>query len=457
MSFAVWMAVSGILLLLMALSGTLLSRVPVSTSMLYLSAGVAAGPLGLAMAAPVLTTHAELLEHLTEIIVLLSLFTSGMKMSLGLRDRRWFPPLRLALGSMLATVLMITVAGVALLGLPLGAAILLGGILAPTDPVLATEVQVDNPTDRDQLRFSLTGEGGLNDGTAFPVVMLGLGLLGVHELGALGWRWLLVDVLWATGGGIAIGAVLGAGLGRLVLHLRHRHQEAIGYENFFALGLIGLTYGLAVLLHAYGFLAVFAAGLALRHVAQTSTHNPSEPLGGLNTARLAAVAEQQIKDVLDSPRPDRAKQMATDPQFASAYMAHAVLSFNEQLDRIGELVGVVLLGLLLWAVTWPVEALWFVPLMLLVVRPLSVAAGLAGSRTSPVQRRLIGWFGIRGVGSLYYLCFAIGHGLPSQHVDALVGLTLSVVVTSIIVHGVSVTPLMARYRHLRRARKAPPT
>ena len=457
MSFAVWMAVSGILLLLMALSGTLLSRVPVSTSMLYLSAGVAVGPLGLAMAAPVLTTHAALLEHLTEIIVLLSLFTSGMKMSLGLRDRRWFPPLRLALGSMLATVLMITVAGVTLLGLPLGAAILLGGILAPTDPVLATEVQVDNPTDRDQLRFSLTGEGGLNDGTAFPVVMLGLGLLGVHELGALGWRWLLVDVLWATGGGIAIGAVLGAGLGRLVLHLRHRHQEAIGYENFFALGLIGLTYGLAVLLHAYGFLAVFAAGLALRHVAQTSTHNPSEPLGGLNTARLAAVAEQQIKDVLDSPRPDRAKQMATDPQFASAYMAHAVLSFNEQLDRIGELVGVVLLGLLLWAVTWPVEALWFVPLMLLVVRPLSVAAGLAGSRTSPVQRRLIGWFGIRGVGSLYYLCFAIGHGLPSQHVDALVGLTLSVVVTSIIVHGVSVTPLMARYRHLRRARKAPPT
>ena len=457
MSFAVWMAVSGILLLLMALSGTLLSRVPVSTSMLYLSAGVAAGPLGLAMAAPVLTTHAALLEHLTEIIVLLSLFTSGMKMSLGLRDRRWFPPLRLALGSMLATVLMITVAGVTLLGLPLGAAILLGGILAPTDPVLATEVQVDNPSDRDQLRFSLTGEGGLNDGTAFPVVMLGLGLLGVHELGALGWRWLLVDVLWATGGGIAIGAVLGAGLGRLVLHLRHRHQEAIGYENFFALGLIGLTYGLAVLLHAYGFLAVFAAGLALRHVAQTSTHNPSEPLGGMNTARLAAVAEQQIKDVLDSPRPDRAKQMATDPQFASAYMAHAVLSFNEQLDRIGELVGVVLLGLLLWAVTWPVEALWFVPLMLLVVRPLSVAAGLAGSRTSPVQRRLIGWFGIRGVGSLYYLCFAIGHGLPSQHVDALVGLTLSVVVTSIIVHGVSVTPLMARYRHLRRARKAPPT
>ncbi len=456
MNFALWLAVGGTLLLFMALSGTLLSRMPVSTSMLYLLAGLVAGPLGLAMAAPVLSSHATLLEQLTEIIVLLSLFTSGMKMSLGLHDQRWFPPLRLALGSMLATVLMITAAGVTLLGLPLGAAVLLGGILAPTDPVLATEVQVDNPADRDQLRFALTGEGGLNDGTALPVVMLGLGLLGVHELGALGWRWLVVDVLWATGAGIAIGAALGTGLGRLVLHLRHRHQEAVGYENFFALGLIGLAYGLAVLLHAYGFLAVFAAGLALRHAAQAGTEAALTSLGEVSTPRQAAVAEQQVEDALRSPRPERAEQMATDPQHAPAYMARAVLNFNEQLDRIGEMVGVVVLGLLLWAVTWPAAALWFVPLMLLVVRPLSVAVGLAGSHTSTLQRRLIAWFGIRGVGSLYYLCFAISHGLPGQHVETLVGLTLGVVVTSIIVHGVSVTPLMARYRHVRRSRTAPP-
>ena len=423
MSFALWLALGGMLLLCMALSGTLLARLPVSTSMLYLLAGLAAGPLGLAMAAPVLSLHATWLEHLTEVIVLLSLFTSGMKMSLGLHDRRWFPPLRLALGSMLATVAMITAAGVALLGLPLGAAVLLGGILAPTDPVLATEVQVDNPTDRDQLRFALTGEGGLNDGTAFPVVMLGLGLLGVHDLGSFGWRWLVVDVLWATLAGIAIGAALGTGLGRLVLFLRQRHQEAVGYENFVALGLIGLAYGVAVLAHAYGFLAVFAAGLALRHAAHRGT--------------VAAPA-------------------VVDPQLAPAAMARAVLGFNEQIDRIGEMAGVVVLGLLLWAVVWPVAALWFVPLMLLVVRPLSVAAGLAGSPMSPVQRRLIAWFGIRGIGSLYYLCFAISHGLPAQHVQALVGLTLAVVVTSIVVHGVSVTPLMARYRHLRATRRAPP-
>jgi len=131
-------------------------------------------------------------------------------------------------------------------------------------------------------------------------------------------------------------------------------------------------------------------------------------------------------------------------------MAHAVLNFNEQLDRMGEMLGVVVVGLLLWAVPWAHATLWFVPLMLLGVRPLSVAVGLAGSRVPPVQRRLIAWFGIRGIGSLYYLAYAINHGLPAQHMDTLVALTMAVVVSSIVVHGISVTPLMARYRRRRR-------
>jgi len=449
MTFALWLTVGGTLLLLMALSGSMLSRLPVSTSMLYLLAGLAVGPLGLALAAPDLFDQARLLEHLTEVIVLLSLFTSGMKMSVGLHDRRWFPPLRLALLSMLATVALIAAAGVALLGLSLGAAVLLGGILAPTDPVLATEVQLDNPTDRDQLRFALTGEGGLNDGTAFPLVMLGLGLLGVHEIGAAGWRWLAVDVLWATGAGIAIGAALGTWLGRLVLYLRHRHHEAVGYENFLALGLIGLAYGFAVLVQAYGFLAVFAAGLALRHTAQLASEAAASSLGIAPTARATAAAVAVVEHAHHSVEPDVATQIATDPQHGSAYMAYAVMSFNEQLDCIGEMVGVVIVGMLLAAVPWVPSAWWFVPLVLLLVRPLSVAAGLAGSHTSPVQRRLIGWFGIRGIGSLYYLTYALNHGLPVRHADTLVGLTVAVVVSSIVVHGISVTPLMARYRRRR--------
>ncbi len=451
MTFAIWLALGGALLVLMALGGSLLSRMPISTSMIYLMAGVAVGPWGLALAAPDPFADGRLLEHLTEVIVLVSLFTAGLKLSVGLRDKRWFTPLRLALLSMLATVALITVIGYFLLGLPLGAAILLGGILAPTDPVLATEVQVDDPADRDQLRFALTGEGGLNDGTAFPIVMLGLGLLGAHELGEFGWRWLAVDVVWACGAGVAVGAGLGTGLGRLVLYLRRNHQEAMGYENFLALGLIGLAYGCAVLVTAYGFLAVFAAGLALRHTAQVeggaATHSRATASHASATTAVASVVQRAH----DSPEPDVADALAVDTQHAPAYMAHAVLSFNDQIDRIGEMAGVVVLGMLLWAVPWMPAAWWFVPLMLLLVRPLSVAIGLFRSRrTSVSQKRLIGWFGIRGIGSLYYLSYALNHGLPDEHATTLVALTVAVVVSSIIVHGVSVTPLMTRYRRRKR-------
>ncbi len=450
MTFALWLTLGGALLVVMALGGSMLSRMPVSTSMLYLLAGLALGPLGLALAAPNPVDDGKLLEHLTEIIVLLSLFTAGLKMSVGFGDKRWFSPLRLALVSMLATVALIAAAGYWLLGLPLGVAVLLGGILAPTDPVLATEVQVSDPADRDQVRFALTGEGGLNDGTAFPVVMLGLGLLGAHEMGELGWRWVAVDVLWACGAGLAIGAAWGTGLGRLVLYLRRHHQEAVGYENFLALGLIGLAYGCAVLATAYGFLAVFAAGLALRHTAQAGTAAAASSLGVAPVADLAA-SNALVEQAHHNPQTGVATQIATDPQHAPAYLAHAVLSFNDQLDRIGEMVGVVMLGMLLWAVPWVPAAWWFVPLVLLLVRPLSVALGLAGSRRiSTGQRRLIGWFGIRGIGSLYYLAYALNHGLPDEHTQTLVGLTVAVVVSSIVVHGISVTPLMARYRRRRR-------
>ena len=449
MNFAVWLAVGGALLVIMALGGSMLSRMPLSTSMVYLAAGLALGPLGLALSAPDPFKDAAFVEHLCEVIVLVSLFTSGLKMSVGWREKRWFAPLRLALVSMLATVALIAAAGVLLLGLPLGAAVLLGGILAPTDPVLATEVQLEDPSDRDQLRFALTGEGGLNDGTAFPVVMLGLGLLGLHDIGSLGWRWLAVDVFWATAAGIGIGAVLGTGLGRLVLRLRSRYQEAVGYENFLALGLIGLAYGLAVLVHGYGFLAVFAAGLALRHTAQVATENAVSARGEAATARAVQATEQRVAQALHDPQTGSAQELATDPQHAPAHMAHAVMSFNEQVDRIGEMAGVVVVGLLLWAVPFTPAAWWFVPLVLLLVRPLSVAVGLAGSRTSVLQRRLIGWFGIRGIGSLYYLSYAMTHGMAPEHAQLLVGLTLAVIVSSIVVHGISVTPLMALYRRSR--------
>lgn len=427
--FNAWFLVSGILLTLMALAGTLLQRLPLSASLLYLLAGVAVGPLGIGLLVFNPIDKAATLEHLTEVVVSLSLFAAGLKLRLPLGDRRWWLPVRLAVVSMTLTVGLIALVGVVGLGLSLGAAVLLGGILAPTDPVLASDVQVDTPDDRDRLRFSLTGEASLNDGTAFPFVMLGLGLLGLHDLGAGGWRWWAVDVLWAVAGGLGIGALLGAATGALVLFLRKRHREAVGTDDFLALGLVALSYGLAHEAQAYAFLAAFAAGLALRIVERRHSGTDTVP-----------------EDVVKAAEGAAGDEAAVDEQKAPAYMASAVLGFSEQLERIGTVALVVATGAILSAAEIAASVWWFVPVVLLVVRPLAVAVGLLGARASRVQRGLVAWFGVRGIGSLYYLAYAITHGLDETTAWQLLALTLATIATSVVLHGTSVTPLMAWYR-----------
>ncbi|HSK09608.1 MAG TPA: cation:proton antiporter, partial [Vicinamibacterales bacterium] len=250
----------------MALASSVLKRLPLSASMLYLAAGFLLGPAGAGLFDLDVVDGATLVEHVTEIAVIVSLFTAGLKLRLPFSDGRWRPPVLLAVVAMTLTVGAVAAVGVMGLALPLGAAVLLGAVLAPTDPVLASDVQVEHAHDAERLRFSLTGEAGLNDGTAFPFVMLGLGLLGLHEIGTGGWRWVFVDLLWAVPAGLAVGALAGTAIGRLVVYLRRAHGGAAGLDDFLALGLIALSYGVALLIHSYGFLAVFAAGLALRRI-----------------------------------------------------------------------------------------------------------------------------------------------------------------------------------------------
>lgn len=433
-AFALWCAIVGVLLITMALSGTLLSRLPLSTSMLFLAVGIGLGPGGLGLLAADPFEHSKLFERLAEIAVLISLFVTGMKLSVPLRDARWLVPVRLAIVSMTLTVAFIAMCGVLGLGLPLGAAVLLGAILAPTDPVLASDVQVANAADRDRLRFGLSGEAGLNDGTAFPFVMLGLGLLGLHELGPGGWRWIVVDVVWAIAGGVLVGGALGYAVGSLVLYLRVHHREAIGLDELLALGLIALAYGAALTIHAYGFLAVIAAGLALRRIQE----QPGDPIE-LHKALGAVTREQQRDDITPED------VVAADPVHATAFMVRAALGFNEQLERIGEIAVVLMIGAMLSYVSVPSSVMWFAPLLFGVIRPACVWLGLLGSGPTRIQRGLIAWFGIRGIGSIYYLMHAVNHGLPRALAEQLVGITIAVVTISIVIHGVSVTPMMEWY------------
>jgi len=424
----IWFVVAGVLFISMALGGSAISRLPLTTAMLYLGVGVLLGPYASGLLSLDVFANAWGLERVTEIAVIVSLFTAGLKLRVPVLDRRWLLALRLAIVSMVVTVALVATTLVVVLGWPWGVGIIVGAILAPTDPVLASDVQVEHPFDQNRLRFALTGEASLNDGTAFPFLMLGLGLLGLHDLGSGLWRWIALDVLWATGAGIVVGGALGTAVGRLVLYLRRTHREALGLDDFLALGLIALAYGAAVACHAYGFLAVFAAGLALRRVERLGSAHARQPEAP--PKKLNGVSEEEV---------------AANPDKAPAFMAQAVLAFNEQLERIGEVVIVVLVGSLLSPELLEWRTLWLLPVLFFVVRPLSVLVGVIGARLTGRELAMMGWFGVRGVGSAYYLAYALVHGLPAAFRDDVIGVTLAVIGASVIVHGITVTPFMSRW------------
>jgi len=365
-----------------------------------------------------------LLEVLTEVAVLISLFAAGVKMPVPVTFARWRAPILLALLAMAATVALVTLLGHYLLGLPVGAAVLLGAIIAPTDPVLATDVQIRHPGDRDRLRFTLTCEAGMNDGSAFPFVMLGLGLLGLHELGAFGQRWILVDVLWATAAGSAIGVAAGSGLARLVVRLRRNHPDTGMLDDFLGLGLIGAVYGLSLLCHAWGFLAVFFAAVALRQTEHGLVSGSSE---------LRAQVQADVPGAHEDGPPPQP-------------MSEASLVFKEHHERLAELILVLLIGGTLFLDSWSWRAVGFALFVFTIARPLSVMVALIGTRTPWRIRGMTSWFGVRGIGSLYYLMYAIRHGLPEELAVELIHLTLVVVTLSIVVHGISAKPMMHGFR-----------
>jgi NhaP-type Na+/H+ or K+/H+ antiporter len=410
-----WFVGVGFLLIATHLGSATIARLPLSLAIVYLGIGFAIGPHGMAWVNldPMQASHA--LEAVCEVAVLVSLFVTGSNVGSTLRKRHWSMPIRLASVAMLVTIALLAALAYFALGMALGVAVLLAAILAPTDPVLAGDVQVVHQEDHDRLRFGLTGEGGLNDGAAFPFVMLGLGLLGLHDLGAFGWRWWVVDLAWAVVGGLLIGALFGMALGRWLLTRDAKHARDSGSDAFLGLGLVAIAYGVAVAAHAYGFLAVFAASVALQWTV---------------SARAGAVT------------PTASDQTPTAP----------LQRFNEHLADLFEFGIVIVIGVLLATVAIPLEAIVIVAVLFLVVRPASVVLALRGQDLIPAQTVLASWFGIRGVGSLYYVMYAINKGLTGVEAERLLGITVAVIVASIVLHGISVTPLMNVYERRKRRR-----
>jgi NhaP-type Na+/H+ or K+/H+ antiporter len=250
---AVWFLIVGALMVLMALGRKLVERLPMTGAMVYLIVGFLLGPACAGLLTIDVERDVRLLRTLTEAGLVVSLFAIGMYLRVELSRPLWRLTLRLAGPAMLITIAVMFAAARWGLGLAAGPALLLASALAPTDPVLANELRVEEAGDDEPLRFALSSEGGLNDGAASPMVYIALALCGVSSLGSQNpWTFALA-IAWGLASALLFGWALGTGVVVLVTKLRTKYDHALGLEGFLALGLVALsTASLAAVTNAGG-------------------------------------------------------------------------------------------------------------------------------------------------------------------------------------------------------------
>jgi len=428
MSFPIWIALAGALLLVMAFSATYFRHLPITSSAIYLGVGLLLGPVGFGAIAVDFSTKSTVIEHLTEIAVIISLFVGGLNLRLPLKAPEWRAVYRLAGPLMVATIGGVAVLAHYLLGFPWAAAFLLGAILAPTDPVLAGMVTVNDSSDHDRMRYGLSGEAGFNDGAAFPFVIFSLLWLEHGHVGGWVAGWAMWRLVWAVPAGLLCGYLLGKGLSHVAIHLRTRNPGIGSPGDFLALALIAISYTAAEAIGSWGFLSVFAAGLGFRH--------GEIALSGRRGADDANVPAEAVAAAGGNDEDPHHPAKPVGKLFAE------IITFGGTAERLLEMLLVVLLGICL-GTYWDSRALTVALILFVVIRPLFSQWVLAGTPTSRSQRWLIGWFGIRGLGSVYYLAYALNHSKVALPGD-LAGVALSVVALSVAVHGVS-SPLLYFY------------
>ena len=334
------------------------------------------------------------IEHVAEAAVVVTLYATGLQIDRKLRLVEWRSVVVLLCVVMPVTIGAVTLLGVGLLGLSLGAALVLGAALAPTDPVLAGDVGVGPPgEDEPEARFSLTAEAALNDGLAFPFLLAGLFIVGEGGTGWIG-SWVLIDVVYKVLVGVAVGVILGRAAARLALPLRSEGQIGTDLDGWLAVAVALAVYGVAQVLSAYGFLAVICAGLAFRRYERD--HEKHEEL-------------------------------------------HAGAQRIVQLLELGTIVLVMSMVTLTGLGTPGWEGWLLGALLVFVIRPVSALAVLRPrSLATPEERGFVAFFGVRGLGSIYYVGAALGAGvLSAGEARTILWTVLAAVIVSVVVHGVT--------------------
>lgn len=387
----------GLLILLVAWFPTFTRRWPISLPMVCVLIGFAFFDLIDAVNLHP-RDYPQTLELLTELTVIISLAGAGLSIDQRLGWREWASTTRLLGITMPLTIAAVAVLAGVYLGLPWATAVLIGAVIAPTDPVLAADVRVGPPGagPGDEVRFSLTSEAGLNDGLAFPFTYLALGIAAHGTLvGDWTWHWLAVDVVWRITAGAGVGWLIGKLFGIIVFRVGRMAIARAG-QGFASLGGTFVAYAAAEAIQGYGFIAVFVGALMLR---EYENH-------------------YDYQDRLHS--------------------------FTEQVERLMMMVLLVLFGgslagPVLDYLTW--ELVLGALAVLFIIRPLTGMIGLVGVPLPRRERAVISLFGIRGIGSFYYLAYATNEGSFTQMDTAWMFVSL-IVFISIVCHGVLSTPLM---------------
>lgn len=386
------LVIVGLGMLAMAWMPALTEKLRVSYSVIYVAAGIIIYWLIDDLPAPDPVASQDITVHLTELVVIISLMGTGLKIDQKFGFKAWRVPLRLISLTMLLSIAGMMALCVFVLGFDPAVALLTGAVLAPTDPVMATDVQVEAPNEGepDNVKFSLTAEAGLNDGVAFPFVWLAITWVCINSgLGGSFTAWVLDDVFYKLAVGVASGYLLGILVAYLIFGLPKQKQALVTRDGFVSIAATIMVYGATELIHGYGFIAVFIAGLAIRNYERTHKFHK----------RLH--------------------------------------EFSEQIERILVaimliLFGGCLVGGILDHLTWQMAIIGLV--FLFVVRPVVAFVSLARTGLHKKEKLLISFFGIRGVGSAYYLAFAYSVA-PFELERETWSLVAFIVLVSIVIHG----------------------
>ncbi|WP_162304863.1 cation:proton antiporter [Sphingobacterium olei] len=396
------MLLVGLASLGMAFMPAITKKTGVSYSLIYVAAGVLIyWTWPTLLPSPLPKDNPALAVHLTELIVIISLMGTGIKIDHAFSFRKWSNPIKLVGIAMLLCMIVCGILGYYMLGLALPSAFLLAAVLAPTDPVLAADVQIGPPDEKIKSRskFALTAEAGINDGMAFPFTWLAITIAlaaGGEELRLM--HWFGYHLIYKIAAGLLLGWLCGKLVGYLVFTVSKKYNLIKHGDGFLAISLTLCTYGFTELMHGYGFIAVFVAALTLRHAEKGHDYH------------------QQLH------------------------------SFTDQTERA--LLGILLIffgGTLVTGILAPLtlRIVLFSLLFLLVVRPALAYLSLMGSKMHWKERLTISFFGIRGMGSAFYLAFALDEAefVHQDELWAIVGIT---VLFSIVMHGLTATPIMNR-------------